>query len=578
MIRTHNCGELTLKNISQTVILQGWVKKIRKLGSLTFIDIRDQYGITQLNISESFLNGKNIKTEFVIQVEGKIIERKSKNLKISTGEIEVEVTKLQIINESEVTPFMIEDDITALEDTRMKYRYLDLRRSEIQNKLLLRSKMNWTIRNFFVKQNFIEIETPVLGKSTPEGARDFLVPSRVNKHEFYALPQSPQLYKQLLMVAGFDRYFQIAKCFRDEDLRIDRQPEFTQLDMEMSFANASDVQNEIENLMVEIFENTLNKKIATPFLKMTYKDAIDKYGSDKPDLRFGYEIKTFNEFNLTTQIELFLNVLNKQNVIRGIIIDKLLSKTEIEKLTETAKQNKANWLTFIKYDNDLWSGPIASKIADQEKQQLKKRFLEFKSNQFTVLFVGDEFTKASMILGAIRNTLGTILNIKAANEFKFLWVIDFPLFEWSDEEEKFVAAHHPFTQPAEISIDTFDIDKANALAKAYDIVLNGFEIGGGSERINDKKIQERMFSAIGLTQDLIDKKFGWFVNAYKYGAPYHSGCALGLDRIAMLLTNANNIREIIAFPKNSSGIDMMMKAPSEVSEFQLKELHIKLDD
>lgn len=568
MKRTHTCGELNSKSVNENVVLQGWVAKVRKMGAMNFVDLRDQYGITQLIIKESV----EIKTEYVIEVEGKVVKRKSVNDKISTGEIEIEVTKLSIINKSVLTPFEIKDDVQTNDDTRMKYRYLDIRRPAIAKNLIARSKMNNVIRNYFINNDFVEIETPIFGKSTPEGARDFLVPSRVNKHHFYALPQSPQLYKQLFMVGGIDRYFQIAKCFRDEDLRIDRQPEFTQLDMEMAFAKKEDVMAIIEALMVNILKEIKGVSIAKPFKQITWDEAIDKYGIDKPDLRFGLEIKTLNEVFRETQIPLFTNLDKKS--IRAICVEELVGKKELERLSETSKQNGINILGFAKFEANNWSGSIGGKLSDSEKVNLVKEFGIKKPS--TILFVVDEYYKASKTMGALRNEAAKIYNLADSNKFELLWVIDFPLYEFSEEEDRFVAAHHPFTMPQEAYLDSFDKDMVNAKAAAYDIVMNGFEIGGGSQRITDKDLQARMFKSVGLTDTQVENNFGWFVNAYNYGAPYHAGLALGLDRIIMILTGAENIRDVIAFPKNSSGIDMMNDAPSKVDENQLSELHIKL--
>ncbi|QHX36619.1 aspartate--tRNA ligase [Spiroplasma sp. BIUS-1] len=571
MKRTHTCGELTLKNVNENVILQGWVTKVRKMGAMNFIDLRDRYGITQLVIDES-ISLENIKSEYVLEVEGKVIERKSKNLDLKTGEIEIKVEKVTLINKSELTPFEIKDGIESQEDTRLTYRYLDLRRPEMQNNLLIRSKMNHVIRNFFVEKEFIEVETPIFGKSTPEGARDFLVPSRLNEGKFYALPQSPQLYKQLFMISGLDRYFQIVKCFRDEDLRIDRQPEFTQLDMEMSFADANDVMDTIENLVKKVILEIKGTDIKESIQRITWKDSMDKYGNDKPDLRFGFEIHTLNEIFNGTEIPLFSNLENKS--IRAICVDSLLNKKELEDLTEVAKQNSVNILAFAKYDLNEWTGSIGSKLSDNEKTNLVKEFNIEKPS--TILFVVEEYYKASQAMGSVRNRVAKLLNLLDSEVMKLAWIVDFPLFEFSEEENRFVAAHHPFTMPADESLDNFDTNKEKALAKAYDIVLNGFEIGGGSQRITDSSIQKRMFDAIGLTEEQIETNFGWFVNAYKYGAPYHAGCALGLDRICMLLTGSENIREVIAFPKNSSGTDPMTNAPDRVTTQQLDELNIKL--
>ncbi|ARU91640.1 aspartyl-tRNA synthetase [Spiroplasma clarkii] len=573
MKRTHTCGELNLKNVGTKVILQGWIAKIRKMGALTFIDLRDRYGITQLVIGEKLSSSlASLKPEYVIEVSGLVIERKSKNPDLATGAIEIEVNEIVIINKSELTPFEIKNQIESQEDTRLTYRYLDLRRPEMQNNLLVRSQMNHSIRNYFIENNFIEIETPVFGKSTPEGARDFLVPSRLNQGKFYALPQSPQLYKQLFMISGFDRYFQIVKCFRNEDLRIDRQPEFTQLDMEMSFANSEDVMQTIESLVKKVFLDIKKIKINEPITRLSWADAFDKYGNDKPDLRFGYEIKTLNDLFLKTTIPLFENINNK--VIRAICVTGLLNKKDLEALTETAKQNSVEILPFVKFNNNEWSGSLASKLSDSEKQSLIEKYNL--KEEATILFAVDDYIKASKALGAVRNHIAKLQDLLDPNIFKFAWITNFPLFEFSEEENRYVAAHHPFTMPSDECLDNFDTDKENATAKAYDLVLNGFEIGGGSQRITDPNIQQRMFDAIELTKEQVEQNFGWFVNAYRYGAPYHSGCALGLDRICMLLTGSENIREVIAFPKNSSGIDPMTNAPDAVTLSQLEELNLQI--
>lgn len=573
MKRTHTCGQLTLKNNGEEVLLQGWVSKVRKMGAMNFIDLRDRYGITQLVIDES--NGdiiKDIKTDYVLEVKGNVIERKSKNPDLITGEIEIKVIDVVVINKSELTPFEIKDSIEANEDTRLTYRYLDLRRPEMQQNMIMRSKLNNVIRNFFSENDFLEIETPIFGKSTPEGARDFLVPSRVNKNKFYALPQSPQLYKQLFMISGLDRYFQIVKCFRDEDLRIDRQPEFTQLDMEMSFANQEDVILMIENLMKKIFKELKDIDVTVPFKRLTWKESFDKYGNDKPDLRFGLEIHSLNEIFYKTEVPLFSSAISEGKTVRAICVDKLIGKKELEALAETSKQNSVNILAFAKFDGTAWSGSVGSKLNENEQQKLINEY-DIKGES-TILFVAEKYEVASQAMGAIRNHVAKIFDMVDPKKYELLWIFDFPLFEFSEEENRFVAAHHPFTMPKDESLNNFDIDKENALANAYDIVINGFEAGGGSQRITNKDIQERMFDAIGLTKEQIESNFGWFVNAYKYGAPYHVGLALGIDRICMLLTESDNIREVIAFPKNSSGIDPMSNAPDLVTDAQLKELNI----
>lgn len=573
MKRTHTCGQLKINDINKEVILQGWVSKIRKMGVLTFVDLRDRYGITQLVFEDNLLKQFDlIKNEYVIEVKGTVIERKSKNLDLITGEIEIKVKTLKIINKSEITPFEIKDKIEANEDTRLIYRYLDLRRPEMQQKIIVRSKINNIIRNFFINKDFVEIETPFFGKSTPEGARDFLIPSRLNTGKFYALPQSPQLYKQLFMISGFDRYFQIVKCFRDEDLRIDRQPEFTQLDMEMSFADSEDVMNVIEEVVKQIIKDIKKIDIKEPIMRMSWAESFDKYGNDKPDLRFGYELTTVDDIFSKTQIPLFMK--KKDQVIRAICVDDLLNNKEIKDLTEVANQNSVETLAFLKFNDNEWSGSLASKLNDNEKRDLLLKFQIKKT--CTILFIIEEYKKASQALGAIRNHIAKIKNLLCDDDIKLVWIVDFPLFEFSAEENRYVASHHPFTMPSDDCINTFDINKKDAKAKSYDIVLNGFEIGGGSQRVTDSEIQKRIFNTIGLSDDQIKNEFGWFVDAYKYGAPYHSGCALGLDRICMLLAKAENIREVIAFPKNSSGIDPMTSAPTEISDNQLKELKISI--
>lgn len=575
MNRTHTCGELNIKNVNKEVVLQGWVKKVRKMGNMTFIDLRDIYGITQVLLDKNQVEfADNVKNEYVIKVIGKVVERKSKNKDLPTGEIEVIVKDLLIINKSELIPFAIEDNVQVSEDTRMSYRFLDLRRNTIQKNIILRSNVNKTIRDEFEKEGFIEVETPIFGKSTPEGARDFLVPSRINPNNFYALPQSPQLYKQLLMISGFDKYYQIARCFRDEDLRIDRQPEFTQLDMEMSFKSAFEVQDIIENVVKKVIFNAKGVYIEEKLIKMTYKEAIENYGIDKPDIRFDVKIKTLNEIFKNTEIKMLSNFNKNEEFIRGIFVESLLNKKELEILNETARQKKFNGIAFAKYDNGAWSGSIASALNDNEKNDLVKIF-NIKSTGTIILNFG-EYTKISDMIGSVRNKLGELLKLTDHDDYKLLWIIDFPLFEWSEEDQRYVAAHNPFTMPHALSIDNFEIDKKNAVSDSYDLVLNGFELGSGSVRITDPLIQQRMFETIGLEKDVIERNFGWFINAYKYGAPQHAGFAFGIDRLVMILANTESIRDVIAFPKNSKGIDMMNNAPGEVSEKQLEELGISL--
>lgn len=572
MRRTHTCGELNSKNVNQLIVLQGWVKKIRKMGAMNFVDLRDFYGVTQLVMKEKQV--QDLKPESVIEITGKVVKRKNPNSELKTGVIEVVVQNVKIINQAKLLPFTIDDDTSALEDTRLSYRYLDLRRSKMQNNLLMRSQINSAMRQNLEELNFLEVETPFLAKSTPEGARDFLVPSRLNAHKFYALPQSPQLFKQLLMVGGIDRYYQIVRCFRDEDLRNDRQLEFTQLDLEMNFATPEDVIFVVENLMSEVFKKVLGVKVNLPFKRMTYHDAIQNYGTDKPDLRYDLKIHNLTKIFAKTEVKLLKPSLAKKLPIKGIMIDKLLSKGQIAQLEEIAKQNHLSGLGFVKYENEQWSGSLASQLSESEKKQLIK---EFEIGQHgTILINGGRDDIIAQALGAVRVQLGAMFNLANPEQYEFLWVVDFPLFEWSEEDHRYVAAHHPFTMPKTTSIKDFDKKQKEALASAYDIVLNGYEIGGGSQRITDQEIQKRMFKAIGLDTKKVEENFGWFINAYQYGAAYHSGLALGIDRIAIIMSQAESIRDVIAFPKNSNGIDLMSDAPSHVSAQQLKELSLDL--
>lgn len=572
MRRTHTCGELNSKNVNQLIVLQGWVKKIRKMGAMNFVDLRDFYGVTQLVMKEKQV--QDLKPESVIEITGKVVKRKNPNSELKTGAIEVVVQDVKIINQAKLLPFTIDDDTSALEDTRLSYRYLDLRRSKMQNNLLMRSQINSAMRQNLEELNFLEVETPFLAKSTPEGARDFLVPSRLNAHKFYALPQSPQLFKQLLMVGGIDRYYQIVRCFRDEDLRNDRQLEFTQLDLEMNFATPEDVIFVVENLMSEVFKKVLGVKITLPFKRMTYHDAIQNYGTDKPDLRYDLKIHNLTKIFAKTEVKLLKPSLTKKLPIKGIMIDKLLSKSQIAQLEETAKQNHLSGLGFVKYENEQWSGSLASQLSESEKKQLIR---EFEIGQHgTILINGGRDDIIAQALGAVRVQLGAMFNLANLEQYEFLWVVDFPLFEWSEEDHRYVAAHHPFTMPKTTSLKDFDKKQKEALASAYDIVLNGYEIGGGSQRITDQEIQKRMFKAVGLNAKKVEENFGWFINAYQYGAAYHSGLALGIDRIAIIMSQAESIRDVIAFPKNSNGVDLMSDAPSYVSAQQLKELSLDL--
>ena len=573
-------NKLNIKNVGEVVTLYGWVSKKRNLGGLIFIDLRDRSGIVQLVIrpeNKYYELAETLKNEYVITVSGTVVERESKNEKMATGEIEVEVTELTLLNEALEPPFQITDNTNALEDTRLKYRYLDIRRGEIKEKLETRHKIMLAIRNFLNGEDFLEIETPILCKSTPEGARDYLVPSRVNKGTFYALPQSPQIFKQLLMVGGMERYFQIAKCFRDEDLRADRQPEFTQVDIEMSFVTEDDVMGLTEKLIAHVFKDVKGMEISLPLQRMKYDDAIKNYGSDKPDLRFDMAIKDVTEAFKNTEITFIKDALEKNGIINGIVVkdaaDKY-SRKEIDKCTDFVKTYKATGLIYLKKEAEL-TGSIAKLLTEEEKETLIET-LHLEENDLVFLVVGD-YNMVKTSLGALRCKLAKDLRLIKEDDYKLLWVTDFPTFEYSEEEGRFVACHHPFTAPKDEDIEKLLTDKSHCYSKAYDIVINGYEAGGGSIRIHDAKVQEKMFEALELTNDDIEQKFGFFVRALKYGTPPHGGLALGLDRLTMLLTNTENIRDVIAFPKTASASDLMSECPNTVSDDQLKELHIKIE-
>ncbi len=568
------------KNVNEEITLNGWVAKIRNLGGVIFIDLRDRSGIIQLVIrpnSPSYEVASRLKSEYVIKAQGKVVLREKANKNIQTGEIEVEVTDLVILNTSLEIPFEISDNTTALEDTRLKYRYLDLRRSTLSNNLIMRHKITLATRNFLDKEGFIEVETPVLCKSTPEGARDYLVPSRVNKGKFYALPQSPQIFKQLLMVGGVMRYFQIAKCFRDEDLRADRQPEFTQIDLEMSFVTEDDVMHLAEKLIAHIFKTVKGIDIELPLAKMPYNEVMNKYGSDKPDLRFGMEIQDISYIFSKTNIGFFQSNLDNGGIINAIVAKNCASKysrKDIDKLTDYVKTYQAKGLSYLKMEDEL-TGSIAKLLSETEKEALIKR-LELTNNDI-IFIVSDKYSIVKTSLGSLRNKLAKDLNLIPKDTYKLLWVTDFPAFEWSEEEGRFMAMHHPFTSPKDEDVDKLLTDKANCYSKAYDLVINGYEAGGGSIRIHDEAVQEKMFKALELTEEDIRNKFGFFVDALKYGTPPHGGLAFGLDRLTMLLTETDNIRDVIAFPKTASASDLMSECPNIVDEDQLKELGIKLD-
>ena len=570
---------LSKKNVGETLELYGWVAKKRNLGGLLFIDLRDRSGIVQLVVrpeDNAYGVAETVRNEYVLKVLGTVLERESKNDKLATGEIEVQVTELTILNTSLELPFEISEDTTALEDTRLKYRYLDLRRNRLQEIMKLRHKITLATRNFLDSEGFLEIETPILCKSTPEGARDYLVPSRVNDGKFYALPQSPQLFKQLLMVGGMEKYFQIAKCFRDEDLRADRQPEFTQIDLEMSFVEENDVMDLAERLVASVFKETKGIEVPLPLKRMRYIDAINLYGSDKPDLRFGMPIEEISDIFEKTEISFLKSVLEENGIINCLVAkncaDKY-SRKEIDKLTDYVKTYRAGGLAYLKLENEM-TGSISKLLSEEEKNSLITR-LQLETNDMVFIVSGKkEVVKTS--LGALRLKLGRDLELIDKTRYEMLWVVDFPSFEYSEEEGRYVACHHPFTSPKEADVDKLINDPGNCYSKAYDIVINGYEAGGGSIRIHNQEVQNTMFKALGLSEEEVQEKFGFFVTALKYGTPPHGGIAFGLDRLTMLLAETENIRDVIAFPKTASASCLMGEAPNIVSERQLEELHIAL--
>jgi aspartyl-tRNA synthetase len=568
---THHNNALTIKHVGEHVYLKGWASKVRNLGGLIFIDLRDREGITQLVVKpeNSFYElGLKIKNEFVIEAKGVVIERESKNLNLNTGEIEVDVKELKILNTAETPPIIISDNTDALEDTRLKYRYLDLRRPVMQNFLIKRHQITQAIRSVLVEEGFLELETPILGKSTPEGARDYLVPSRLYAGHFYALPQSPQIYKQLFMVAGLEKYFQVARCFRDEDLRADRQPEFTQIDIEASFVDMDDIQQVIEKIMVRTFKQVLNVDIEVPFLKMSYQEAMETYGSDKPDMRYELHIKDYLPYLKSSEIPLFAG----REHVRGLYVENAesITRKKIDSYTDLVKKNHGDMLAYVRMQNGQYSGSIVKFLSEEILQSL-----ELKEGSILFLVAG-EFEKVSSALGALRIACAEELQLIPNDVYKFVWIVDWPLLEYSEEDQRFYAKHHPFTAPVDPMV--LKNNPKEAMAKAYDIVLNGYEIGGGSIRIHNQDVQRLMFDTLGLTQEDIQHRFGFFVDALKYGTPPHGGLALGLDRVVMLMTQTTNIKDVVAFPKTQSAKDMMMQAPSDVDESQLDELHIKVGE
>lgn len=583
MYRTNTCGELRLSDSGKDVVVAGWVQRSRKMGGMTFIDLRDRYGITQLVFNEAddkalCDEANKLGREFCIQVKGVVSERQSKNPKMDTGDIEIIAKELNVLSTSLTPPFTIEDSTDGGDDIRMKYRYLDLRRPSVRYNLELRHRMTILIRNFLDNQKFIEVETPLLIGSTPEGARDFVVPSRMNPGQFYALPQSPQTLKQLLMVAGFDRYFQIAKCFRDEDLRADRQPEFTQVDCEMSFVDQDDVINLFEEMCRMLFKEIRGVELPKPLQQMTWHEAMRKYGSDKPDLRFGME---FVEFMDVLKNKGDFSVFNEANYIGGIVVPGCAdySRKQLNELTDFVKRPQigAQGLVYIKFNADGSVKSSIDKFYTEEQLLQVKEVSGAKDGDLVLILSGNNANKTRVQLCSLRLEMGERLGLRDKNTFKCLWIVDFPLFEWSDEEQRLMATHHPFTMPNPDDISLLDEHPEQVRAKAYDFVCNGIEVGGGSLRIHDTQLQEKMFEVLGFTPERAEAQFGFLMNAFKYGAPPHAGLAFGLDRFVSILAGLDSIRDCIAFPKNNSGRDVMLDAPSKLDKKQLDELHIKED-
>lgn len=579
--RNTMCGTLRASDIGKEVVLNGWVAKERNLGALIFIDLRDTTGISQIVIKkedtpELFEIAENIRSEFVLAVRGVISERESKNPNIPTGDIEVIVSELSILDKAKTPPIYVRDDDNAAESMRLKYRYLDLRKESLQKNLKLRAKTAKVIRDFLYDNDFVEIETPFLINPTPEGARDYLVPSRVNPNRFYALPQSPQQLKQILMVGGMDRYYQIVKCFRDEDLRANRQPEFTQVDIEMSFVDEEDVMDINEKLVCKLFKEIKGIDLETPFKKMNYCEAMDRFGVDKPDLRFGFELKDLKKVFSNTEFGVFKSALEDGKVIKGFNIgdyEDKYSRKAIDKLTDFVKDYGAKGLIWIKFHDGEMSSSISKFLSEDEIEGIKEIF-EIKDNGL-VFIVADDFDTTSAALGNLRVKIAKDQEILNDDEYAITWVTDFPMFEYDEEEDRYVAVHHPFTHPNSDDIEFLETAPEKCRAKAYDLVINGEEIGGGSIRINNSELQNKVFRALNLSDEDIEKKFGYFIEALSYGTPPHGGIAYGFDRLVMLFAGTNNIKDVIAFPKTQSATCLMTGAPSEIDENQLKEIHIK---
>ncbi|ANF98023.1 aspartate--tRNA ligase [Paenibacillus bovis] len=583
MLRTHKCGQLTAANIGETVTLNGWVQTRRDLGGVLFIDLRDRSGLVQIVFNPSFSGdalqvADRVRSEYVLAVKGEVVRREEEtiNPNMENGDIEVRITEIEVMNAAKTPPFFIEDGVEVDESLRLKYRYLDLRRPEMQKTLMLRSKATKIFRDFLDENGFIDVETPILTKSTPEGARDYLVPSRVHEGEFYALPQSPQIYKQLLMVSGLERYYQIARCFRDEDLRSDRQPEFTQVDIETAFMDRDELLGMMEQLMVKLFKETINVDIPVPFQRITHAEAMDKYGSDKPDLRFGLELVNVSHIVASSGAKVFASVIEKGGEVKVLNAKGCgtWTRKEIDSLEPYAKRYGAKGLAWIQIKEGEFKGPIVKFLSEGEIQQIREATNAEEGD--LLLFSADTKQVVADVLGAMRVKIGRDLGLIDDNVYKFAWVVDFPLFGYDEDAKRYVAEHHPFTRPYEEDLELFNTDPGKIRAQAYDIVLNGYEVGGGSQRIYKRELQEQMFEMLGFTPESAREQFGFLMDAFEYGTPPHGGIAFGLDRLIMLLAGRTNLRETIAFPKTASATDLLMNAPAPVDGAQLDQLHIRL--
>ena len=573
MYRTHTCGQLRKDDVGKTVELAGWVSKRRNLGSIVFIDLRDRYGITQITFDEAHTEAiKDVRNEYVLWVKGEVSAKEVANPKLETGEIEVLVKEVKVLNSSKTTPMIIADETDALEDLRLKYRYLDLRRPVLQKNLILRDKVTTIFRRVLHDHDFIEVETPILSKSTPEGARDYLVPSRLYNGKFYALPQSPQIYKQLLMISGMDRYFQIARCFRDEDLRADRQPEFTQIDMEMSFASEEDLFAIVEDCMHEVFKELKGIELEK-FPRIKYLDAMEKYGSDKPDLRFEMLQHNVTELFRNSEFSVFKSNLENNGVIKAIKVDNhSFSRKETDKFSEFVKIYKAKGVAFVKYENNDFTGGIAKFLSDDEKNALRNEFSL--SENDTLLFVADKKSIADVALGALRCKVAKELGLIDENKFCFAWIVEFPMYEWSDDRQRYEAASNPFSSPRDEDIAKLEDDKGNCFSRAYDLVLNGYELSSGAIRIHNQDVQAKVFKALGLSEEQAKERFGFFLDAFQYGMPPECGCGIGLERLIMILCGTDNIKDVVAFPKTATAYDLMADAPGNVDQEQLDALDL----